>query len=69
MYSQFSEVKFSSVALAETGVSGTSRIARDARQIYLLTDGIIEDVLLSAKHGCVHNVEDIWMKEKTEHRL
>ena len=46
MYSQFSDVRFSSVALA------ARRAQRSGRHGSPLNDDIVEDVLLSAEHGC-----------------
>jgi hypothetical protein len=49
MYSQFSEVRFSSVALAGIYTSELCHAGQGARG--MLTDGIIEGVLLCPKHG------------------
>jgi hypothetical protein len=46
MYSQFSEVKFSSVALADVGQS-EKQVGLRRRT---LTDDIVEGILLSPKH-------------------
>lgn len=67
MYSQFSEVRFSSVALAiESFVSSGVYKALMLVSLRRLTDDIIKGILLCSKH--VYDVLAIVTRRREEHR-